>query len=309
MPYVDPLDWLAGEDFPEFTAPATFAWHYTNAVGLMGIVTSQTLFASAIEVVNDSSEVGYGIDLVRQVWKEMAVQADFPAANEAYISEALNDDWPNYIAESIFVVSASEKPDLLGQWRSYAGNDGFAVGFDLDSTGWRCPGPTRVSTLHPLDWRKVTYDPAEQRSLVEAHLHAYASGPAAAPSNWATRSDAWSQFLPITRARLSSLASLLKHPAFAEEQEVRYVEGARGGNTHFRATGRGIIPYLELRAVELIKWNDVLLAGDNTTRLPIVEVVVGPGASLGACASLQRFLASHGYSDVKVSMSAIPLRP
>lgn len=309
MAYVDPLEWLASEDFPNFTAPARHAWHYTNAAGLMGIVTSQTLFASATEVVNDSSEVNYGIDLVRQVWKDVAARSDFPPANVTYISEALSDDWPNYIANSIFIVSASEDSDLLGQWRGYAGGDGFAIGFDLESTGWRCPGPARVSTVFPLGWRKVTYDTVEQRALAEAHLRAYAAGPAAAPADWASRSDARSQFMPITRAKLSSLVSLLKHPAFADEREVRHVEGTIGGEVRFRATGRGIVPYVEMRAVELIRWNGVSLAGDEITRLPIHEVAVGPGAGPSACASLQRYLASHGYGDVNVRMSSIPLRP
>jgi len=106
----------------------------------------------------------------------------------AYIAEALSDDWPNYIADSIFIVSASEEPDLLGQWRGYAGGDSFAIGFDLESTGWR----------------KVTYNTDQQRELVEAHLRAYLAGPAAAPANWASRSDARSQFMPITRAKPES---------------------------------------------------------------------------------------------------------
>jgi len=188
MAYVDPLEWLASDDFPEFTAPAEHAWHYTDAAGLMGIVTSQKLFASATEVVNDSSEVTYGIELVRRVWKEVSEQSNFPPANVAYIAEALSDDWPNYIADSIFIVSASEEPDLLGQWRGYAGGDSFAIGFDLESTGWR----------------KVTYNTDQQRELVEAHLRAYLAGPAAAPANWASRSDARSQFMPITRAKPES---------------------------------------------------------------------------------------------------------
>ena len=204
MAYVDPLEWLASDDFPEFTAPAEHAWHYTDAAGLMGIVTSQKLFASATEVVNDSSEVTYGIELVRRVWKEVSEQSNFPPANVAYIAEALSDDWPNYIADSIFIVSASEEPDLLGQWRGYAGGDGFAIGFDLESTGWRCLAPARVSPVFPHGWRKVTYNTDQQRELVEAHLRAYLAGPAAAPANWASRSDARSQFMPITRAKPES---------------------------------------------------------------------------------------------------------
>jgi hypothetical protein len=226
----------------------------------------------------------------------------------AYIAEALSDDWPNYIADSIFIVSASEEPDLLGQWRGYAGGDGFAIGFDLESTGWRCLAPARVSPVFPHGWRKVTYNTDQQRELVEAHLRAYLAGPAAAPANWASRSDARSQFMPITRAKLSSLVSLLKHPAFEDEREVRYVEGAIGREVNFRATSRGIVPYLELSAVEFIQWNDETLEGDEVARLPIQEVVVGPGAGPGACVSLQRFLASNGYGDIDPRMSTIPLR-
>jgi len=110
------------------------------------------------------------------------------------------------------------------------------------------------------------------------------------------------------RAKLSSLVSLLKHPAFEDEREVRYVEGAIGREVNFRATSRGIVPYLELSAVEFIQWNDETLEGDEVARLPIQEVVVGPGAGPGACVSLQRFLASNGYGDIDPRISTIPLR-
>ena len=92
----------------------------------------------------------------------------------------------------------------------------------------------------------------------------------------------------------------IKHPEFSEEQEWRIVliHGAFENDppTKYRAGLFGIVPYKELSTT-------------TGTRLPIRTITQGPTVDrVLAKQAVEMVVRDAGYSDVKVSVSNIPLR-
>src|SRR5712671_6860096 len=52
--------------------PPRLLYHYTSADGLLGMLEGRQLWATNVRFMNDTSELGYGIGLVREVLREPA---------------------------------------------------------------------------------------------------------------------------------------------------------------------------------------------------------------------------------------------
>ena len=104
-------------------------YHYTDARGLLGILTSGHLWATEARYLNDASELDYTFQLFDEfvtgaiasspsVLVEMLQQAS-TVGREAWRDDVL-----------CFVACFCEDKDLLSQWRAYAhGVGGYAIGF------------------------------------------------------------------------------------------------------------------------------------------------------------------------------------
>ena len=108
-----------------------FLFHYTNPIGLLGIVSSGSLWMSDSNCLNDSKELLYFKEVVKNCCENIC-------SNKA--SENFSDSYKKFVSElgefalaevgSVFVVSLSEHRDQLSQWRGYAGGgQGYALGF------------------------------------------------------------------------------------------------------------------------------------------------------------------------------------
>lgn len=150
-------------------------WHYTNTEGLLGILESNTLWATAANMLNDSSELHHGIKLAREIWASESSEILTAAKNEAeeqgmqppnedtvqqYLPATIDEVEREISENSVFVACASLDPDLLNQWRGYGGAQGYAIGIDkgpelgvLQKMGpagrsgrsWPCPGGRKSS--------------------------------------------------------------------------------------------------------------------------------------------------------------------
>ena len=118
--------------------PRPIIYHYTDDVGLRGILESGRLWLTDIFSLNDPSELKHGLSLAVRILNEKAANGpeesklfarDFGSLNEAIRRSA-----------HYFVCSLSERGDDLGQWRAYADNGrGYALGFDAKA--WKMPLP------------------------------------------------------------------------------------------------------------------------------------------------------------------------
>jgi len=98
-------------------------------------------------------------------------------------------------------------------------------------------------------------------------------------------------------------AATLKDPSFKDEREWRALAVHREVSQplKFRAHGNRVLPYVELS----------LVAHQTPTeaRLPIAEVLVGPGPDDELRARTARcMLRENGYDGVQVKISRVPFR-
>jgi Protein of unknown function (DUF2971) len=109
------------------TPPTIF--HYTNEVGLRGIVETGILQLTDIFYLNDPSELRHGcepaIEFITAEGSEARPEI------KAFASELRARLQGGMQAANLFVLSFSEAGNDLAQWRAYADNGrGYALGFD-----------------------------------------------------------------------------------------------------------------------------------------------------------------------------------
>lgn len=299
-------------------------WHYTDVQGFKGIVESEGLWATNADFLNDPTELKYGVELLigrlsERLAEEKRVEEQ---ANLKYILEAFKDSsgFFEFQTSQFYLLSASVEGDSLNQWAHYAGGGGVAVGicaqYDLQIVdrdrklvpfelgNWeymKLWNPCYISS----GWRKVLYDPDLQidqldelisfylRSMRKESLPESATGIKENPSK--TADDFW------RTARL--VCSYLKHPSFKDEREVRAIyHDYRGDLSHFRATQKSIVPYLETR------FGSAPVRGE--ANIPhLAHVRLGPGATRKEIRATKEFLQARGFNSTKVTMSVSPYLP
>jgi hypothetical protein len=197
--------------------------HYTSAANAMNIINGQTMWLRNAKLMNDFSEIQFGkwcvhgsIGRLKDLWLGTfaAIHADLPAmiANQF-------DGLENHRITHTYILSLSEHPkeedDLgrLSMWRAYGGGGGIAMVFD-NSVMDQDPTDLNItsSIVHYMDQdqfaarlQTVLHKIAEQTDLMKSF-------------DPAVLADRIATFLHY--AVLST-----KHPAFAEEKEIRMLTG------------------------------------------------------------------------------------
>ena len=201
-------------------------YHYTTQAGLLGIVESRTIWASAIVHLNDSSEwtraLGIGVQEVEDARKNHT----HPKALEEL---GILSRMEGIIGHPFFVLSLSERSDQLSQWRGYGGtHSGFALGFSTQKLG-------SIASNHSFSLGRCLYDETTQRArmrqLIDSEINERLRG-ATTPTGF---------YIDLMR-----LAPLLKDPGFAEECEWRFVSLPMFDNVFFRTGPSTIVPYFRL---------------------------------------------------------------
>ena len=321
------------------TVPA-FLHHYTTIDGVQGIIESGSLWASDVGFMNDSSELSYSTALINEV-----VVATFAEVDDPELKALL----PTTVrATSLFdrktrplITSFCEDGNLLSQWRAYGpGAASASLGFDLSFAAH----PTRLPANTYL--RKVLYDEAEQRDIVQAIVASWLATVRAIRAesdpvvNELPKATAWLLKILLADCHLS-----FKHPSFAEENEWRLIhivdfdeelefiasrrdetEPPKQRRVFFLDMFKELIgnrgadeiaaSQLELKfrpsPMGFVPYCEIPLQDDNGLfpgGLPLLIAMQGPSTNtLLAHDSLAMYLHSKGYGFVDVSTSDIPLR-
>ena len=106
-------------------------YHYTTTAGLIGILSNRGIWATDSWFLNDSSEVRYGLGIVRARLNRYSKQADRPEPEQSALKGAmgiLELDLSSVMRSLVACFSAHD--DQLSQWRAYSGGGGVALGFD-----------------------------------------------------------------------------------------------------------------------------------------------------------------------------------
>lgn len=281
-------------------------WHYTSATGLLGIIQGQELWASSPRVMNDLSEVRYGEDLLRNELKNLL---DFDISKDArqFIDEAVEFDFEAAISSSSFIVSASIDSDLLNQWAHYAGDDGFAVGLSAGKQLRTVGGPSSKTTFTgklPIieAWFPVLYNAAEQKDTMRRLLRFIASYLTVEADNEETDSVARKSSLETARFLLQSILIQMKHPAFSDEREVRYVAALSDGEVPlFRVANGHLVPYVLVKPTI----DDTDESVDSVSDF-VTSVVLGPSVRSGTQEIVRKLLDTNGLTGVSIVESRAP---
>jgi hypothetical protein len=263
--------------------PPNRLWHYTSIDGAVGIIKTQTLFATPLRYLNDSKEFHYAAELFIE---DVTRRTD--SAKWGVPEEALPDlkDAFDRIGKNICVVSFCTDKDLLSQWRAYGRDQrGIALGFDSRRL-------SMIAGPHGFKLIKCLYDYEEQRAMLFDQLSAIAAKFRTLPSDNPQREAARREVAWELAVALTNVAPYLKHRGFAEEKEYRLIGHKHSGegrwDVHRSGTMLASHFLLPIRAEKFespfagvvigapnSRWQDVAEALDVVFRQYAGEAVLG----------------------------------
>ncbi|MNE65314.1 hypothetical protein D3C80_1607860 [compost metagenome] len=180
----------------------------------------------------------------------------------------------------------------MSQWRGYGDfGRGYAVGFKLKGK----PHPqigSLVDVIYGTDKLEELYD-----YLSDIFFNSI---------------EKWETIICDEAARLLKyIGSCFKDCRYSEERESRIVSSYLKSENYlfqneaplkFRARNGEIVPYMPMSL-------DFLMANE-TAKLPISRIIVGPGLNFNrAHSAISRLLDEHGYDGIEVVRSQIPFEP
>ncbi|WP_282944437.1 DUF2971 domain-containing protein [Cellulomonas endometrii] len=317
--------------------PAPFGvpvYHYTDAAGLIGIMTNRELWATEATGLNDLSEFQEGLRYLRKWMRRTGGKM-----TERILSMLEDDDgfWAPSKPSEVFVLSASLDRDDAAQWRLYGGGRaGYSIELDPSVPLGVISGDSSPSSDDPVltffniggvatvaPWCRVAYTKSEKEEMLQSLL------------TWARADDeatderivqmqshgAADHFIEDEsyeaddrlRTAMGTAAALIKPKGFRSEREVRAVATAPllSLHTRFRPTEHGIVRYLRLAASD----GTTALIKDRTTgrhpdrTLPARGVTVGPTPYFEYGRDTVTALCKQAGIDApRVRASKVPLR-
>lgn len=272
-------------------------FHYTTQAGLLGILSSRSLWATDVGFLNDANELELVKPQLREALDALAETldgADDPtdeafAWSPAAVARATVQliDQPDARRRErpwlgAYVACFCDDGDLLSQWRGYGKNGGYSLGFDADVLS-----ASRMSVPSDPEPRllQVQYGDGAVAAVVDEFTQAWAT--------WESGAGVDMGYVRYAELVLPALASV-KNPAFREEREWRLVVTTDAANAQLRTGELSLTPYIALPI--------------STGALR--QIVVGPGEHLELrLEGVRRLLATvDAFDDVRVVASRAPYR-
>lgn len=226
--------------------------HYTSQTGLMGIISSEKIWATNIKFLNDEQECQHAIGLIKEIVPTSKITSVHPdhAVYKQYVS-ALENDLDlidDYLTQHVFTFSFSQETDLLSQWRGYCSEDnGFCLVFNIEEIFKQIKFEFDKKEKYELDnvyLIACIYKKEDKEKRIKNVLNKYWSRYLSASDETGKKSIIEDLLLEI---RL--FASYFKHPSFSEEKEKRIIvilNYAADSDLKFREGRFSLIPYIEL---------------------------------------------------------------
>jgi hypothetical protein len=286
----------------ESQPPPPIVYHYTNDVGLKGILETGQLWLTDIFSLNDPSELTHGFSvainaLTSKVASDSRVSQIFTKNFAAFAEQGAIQKTAHF-----FMCSFSSCGDDLGQWRAYADNGrGYAIGFDAKALedGFTkkdgIPIPNN-STFH------IAYNDA-RLSGVQSQIVERMRNLILLPAGRCLENSA----IKVYMAELQMLLTLhilhtilfFKHEAYANEREFRFLQIYKADEpptVKVKARRYSLVKYREF------DWRSIAPAA-------LKRIVVGPSADYGAASQFAKdSLGLFHFNNVEVARSEIPYR-
>jgi hypothetical protein len=287
-------------------------YHYTSAEGLIGILSSKTIWMTELRYMNDMSELQYAKDKISSRLRIYIEKPNINDIQKEFLKRIVSAFDPFSSGNAVFSASFCESGNLLSQWRAYGGKGGgYAIGFDF------------LHTIRFLNkrcvLRKVIYDKQMQDNVVDGVIDKYLSAIAKETTGRAMSNINQDDFVPAICQAFSGTAGELmfsfKHPDFHEEKEWRLVHhmninprfNRSGEIPAFRSYDGNVIPYIS------VSFSNAAEASKDDTfgcPFPIVKLFIGPTINADLNTESIKYLLSNMNPDgtTDINKSDIPLR-
>lgn len=292
-------------------------YHYTNALGLQGIIESQQLHATDINYLNDAEEHIHFCEkrlpeLLDRMWENSSEseqtsifkkghrsEAEFKKNMQSVFSKSIPDNHPFTVSFSI-PREIDRDDGLLSQWRAYGHDGGFAIEFSTEGLVRKLQ-----SKRERFNYPYYIFSPAyycredePQEIFVEREVHERAF---LTHLKDIVLTNNINNFPPL-QEKLATLSILIKHRGFHEEQEFRMAllhpnpdipapEKAAPANP-LRFRPGSLKPYIALF--------------EEKMGLPIQRVIVGPHPDKEKRKAAVKALLRQNHINAEVITSTIP---
>jgi hypothetical protein len=304
-------------------------FHFTDAIGLYGILQSKCLWATHFQFLNDRNEIVYARDFLTQ-WlckhihpiiaaAKVNKQVEFPDGDtsrsvakdeaEKFISTFYDVSHSNFAESYIFsgFCCKPNHPHYMngGQlhWATYGKNGGYAIRLNphkihklFDDENMKYQATSYISG-------KVVYSPDDAAQVFRTNLEKI--GDVAKRAIDAQISDDWSNVLAYDAAmHFCRVTGLSKDAFFRGEEEARIlvwrIVKPAGDNVSYpvcmRHRGGVTVPYIEI-------FKDILLGENN----PVEAIIIGPHYdNRRRKIALKKYLTSVGLNAIEVHESNVP---
>lgn len=270
-------------------------YHYTAQMGFLGILKTDSIWATKIHYLNDAAEYRLALELASEILRRL-LKGEKSTKKRLKVN-ALLENLREIEHLNVCVCSLTEHRDSLSQWRAYAGRTaGFSIGLNTDCIEVQA-SRQRFALV------QCEYNERRQRELVEQLiLESLEKDFNTTPSRIHPTRPRTFIALPVGgdfAMRFARLAPMIKSHAFHEEGEWRLIstQGVDVRKMSFRAGVSMLIPYL-----------DFSLGSDKASYLSSVTVGPTPHPQLAEMAA-RSLLANCGVAQsVKVYSSVAPYR-
>jgi hypothetical protein len=234
-------------------------YHYTDAAGLHGILSSRRVWATDCRFLNDETESQLGLHRATQLVQALYLKEKSDRVRGIYRAflEALRRKREN----RNFIFSLSSRKDDLSQWRAYARDGkGFTIGFKSEAL------LSYSEEKEAYGFSKVSYNQQSFDRRLKKYITMMFDAIESSGLNGIARDD----YIARTSANLEWMtyvaAVLFKHSSFMAEKEWRVNTYQEGADVKVRSAGDRLVPYVELK-----------LCADDAGCIPVAQIGIGPG--------------------------------
>lgn len=213
-------------------------FHYTTVEGMQSILAGRSFWATHIGYLNDSSELEYGLTLLKERLTVLASvsKSEFVKVFCKILFDRFGPFYKNFF--EVYVVCFCTNGNLLSQWQGYGnGGGGYSIGLapasgSVEKQTEEAAQSGRQDQLH---LREVIYDREEQERLIDAMLSGVASvietfGPVMHPE--AFRAEVLEDAVQRVDMMLANILPCFKSDVFSEEREWRYIGAIKSEVQH-----------------------------------------------------------------------------
>lgn len=265
-------------------------YHYTDVNAAQSMLKSRKLWLTDLRYMNDTNELREGLEHISHALDEIKIKHPSPDALDQGIrgrirfaeQELTGIDGNFEFEEPLFVLSLSERDDMLSQWRAYG-----KYSISLDS---------EVLERADLKVTSCVYSKGEKQRLASIALEKFLQAGLGETFDYSTVAQDFTD--------LVQLAATFKHEGFEEERETRLILTGERHRVQYRPRGNMLIPYIEVTLP--------LLAIRGVRVGPIRDSALAFASLAGLVTLIEEDIASvvSGYTphEIDVGASVIPYR-